>query len=63
MLIRCSACRGTKQVIKLGILTGECRSCEGSGVMSKKIDKIETSEKYADKMHMRGSDDKAKRSK
>ena len=30
-MIRCSACRGTKQVAKLGGIQGDCDTCSGTG--------------------------------
>jgi hypothetical protein len=30
-MIRCSSCRGAKQVPKLGGMFGECNTCKGSG--------------------------------
>lgn len=37
-LIRCNACRGTKQVAKLGGIFGDCNTCNGTGKI-KAIDK------------------------
>ncbi len=31
--IRCVACRGSKQVAKLGGIMGECNTCEGKGTI------------------------------
>lgn len=30
-MIRCEACRGHKQVMKLGMVRGDCDVCEGKG--------------------------------
>ena len=30
-LIRCTACRGTKKVAKLGGIVGDCNTCDGTG--------------------------------
>ena len=29
--VRCAACRGSKQVIKLGGMLGDCNTCDGTG--------------------------------
>lgn len=31
--IRCTSCRGSKQVAKLGGIMGECNACEGKGTI------------------------------
>jgi len=31
--IRCTACRGSKEVAKLGGIMGECNACEGKGTI------------------------------
>jgi hypothetical protein len=37
-MIRCTACRGSKKVAKLGGIVGDCSTCKGSGKI-KAIDK------------------------
>jgi len=39
-LVRCNACRGGKQVLRIGNIIGECGLCKGTGTI-KACDKIE----------------------
>lgn len=38
-LVRCTACRGSKRVIALGGVMGDCKTCDASGKI-KLIDKV-----------------------
>lgn len=43
MLIKCPSCKGAKKVVKLGLMEGDCNTCEGAGVIKKEEPEVKES--------------------